>query len=97
MVSAIDRAKRALVALLKRLAAAYLVELSLTRDLPTLPCAQATASCLARATQITEASHRDRVDQGLELELCEPRRGRAKEEWHTDASRKEWSPMTRWT
>ena len=32
MVSAIDRAKRALVALLKRLAAVYVVELSLTRD-----------------------------------------------------------------
>ena len=32
MVSAIDRAKRALVALLKRLAAVYLVELSLTPE-----------------------------------------------------------------
>ena len=32
MVSSIDRAKRALVALLKRLAVVYLVELNLTRD-----------------------------------------------------------------
>ena len=56
MVSAIDRAKRALVALLKRLAAVYLVELSLTPE-------SANTAVRTRYRKLSRKSHPDHGGQ----------------------------------
>ena len=60
MVSAADRAKRALVALLKRLAAKYAVTLSILRDTPDAGVARAYRKVSLRHTSTTVASHKTR-------------------------------------
>ena len=59
MVSEVDRAKRALVTLLKRLAAIHVLTLDVSSEnLPTGICALPTVSCLARFTPTAEADRK---------------------------------------